>query len=184
MNSRVSFQSPVVVIGAGPVGLAAAAHLVQRGMPVTVLEAGADVAANLGSYRQVRLFSPWRDNVDRAARELLAAAGWAAPDDARLPTAGELVADSLRPLAETPSLAPHVHLGSRVIAVAREGFDKVKTDGREHADFLLQVKTADGVREVRARAVIDASERPSCSRMPRRVASASAANEASRWVCS
>ena len=157
MNSRVSVQAPVVVIGAGPVGLAAAAHLVQRGMPVAVLEAGADVAANLGSYRQVRLFSPWRYNVDRAARELLVAAGWSAPDDERLPTAGELVDDYLRPLAETASLAPHIHFGSRVIAVSREGFDKVKTNGREHADFLLQVQTSDGVHEVRARAVIDAS---------------------------
>ena len=31
---------PVVVIGAGPVGLAAAAHLHERGLPFTVLEAG------------------------------------------------------------------------------------------------------------------------------------------------
>jgi thioredoxin reductase len=149
--------APVAVIGAGPVGLAAAAHLVQRGMPVIVFEAGARVADNLGTYRQVKLFSPWRYNVDRAARDLLVASGWSAPDDERLPTAGELVDDYLEPLARTPALAPHIHFDARVTAVSRAGFDKVKTAGREHADFLLQVQTAGGVREVRARAVIDAS---------------------------
>ena len=157
MNSRVPSQSPVAVIGAGPVGLAAAAHLVQRDLAVIVFEAGADVADNLGSYRQVRLFSPWRYNTDRAARKLLTAAGWLAPDDEQLPTAGELVDGYLQPLARTPALAPHIHFGSRVIAVSRDGFDKAKTAGREHADFLLQVQTTNGVREVRARAVIDAS---------------------------
>lgn len=34
---------PVVVIGAGPVGLAAAANLVGYGLPVVVLEAGEQV---------------------------------------------------------------------------------------------------------------------------------------------
>ena len=36
---------PVAVIGAGPVGLAAAAHLAERGIPFTVLEAGDRPAA-------------------------------------------------------------------------------------------------------------------------------------------
>jgi cation diffusion facilitator CzcD-associated flavoprotein CzcO len=35
---------PVVVIGAGPVGLAAAAHLLDRGLEPLVLEAGPQVA--------------------------------------------------------------------------------------------------------------------------------------------
>ena len=149
--------SPVAVIGAGPVGLAAAAHLLQRGLPVVVLEAGDSVAAHLGSYRHVRLFSPWRYNVDRAARALLDAAGWVAPDADALPTAGELVDHYLAPLARTPALAPHIRFGTRVMAVSRDGFDKARTAGREHADFVLQVQSAEGLRELRARAVIDAS---------------------------
>lgn len=157
MNTPSVSLSPVAVIGAGPVGLAAAAHLLRRGLPVAVFEAGADVAANLGSYRQVRLFSPWRYNIDHAARELLAAAGWVTPDDAQLPTAGQLIDDYLRPLARTPSLAPHIQFGARVVAISRQGFDKVKTAGRERADFVLKVQTAQGVNEVRARAVIDVS---------------------------
>lgn len=157
MSSSAASASPIAVIGAGPVGLAAAAHLVQRGLPVVVFEAGTSVAEHLGSYRQVRLFSPWRYNVDRAARELLAAAGWHAPDDERLPTAGELVDDYLTPLARTPALSPHIRYGARVVAVSRVGFDKARTAGREQADFLLQVRTRDGLHEQRARAVIDAS---------------------------
>jgi hypothetical protein len=157
MTSSSLATAPVAVIGAGPVGLAAAAHLVQRGLPVIVFEAGAGVAHHLGLYRQVRLFSPWRYNVDRAARALLAASGWQAPDGDRLPTAGELVDDYLAPLSRTPALAPHIRYGARVLAVSRVGFDKARTAGREHADFLLQVQAADGLHEQRARAVIDAS---------------------------
>jgi thioredoxin reductase len=154
---NVQSTSPVAVIGTGPVGLAAAAHLAQRGIPFEVFEASAQVAANFQSYRQVRLFSPWRYNVDRAARELLVATGWQAPDEDLLPTAGELVDSYLEPLAQSHTLAPHIHYATRVIAISRMGFDKAKTAGREHADFVLRLQTRDGLREQRARAVIDAS---------------------------
>ncbi|HEX5737977.1 MAG TPA: FAD-dependent oxidoreductase [Hydrogenophaga sp.] len=157
MNIQSSSTSPVAVVGAGPVGLAAAAHLVRRGLPVVVLEAGAGVASHLGSYRQVRLFSNWRYNIDHAARALLEATGWEAPDLEALPTAGELVDHYLAPLARAAALAPNIHFGARVVAISREGHDKAKTAGREQADFVLQVQTAEGSREVRARAVIDAS---------------------------
>ena len=55
---------PVAVIGAGPVGLAAAAHLIDRGLPVTVYEAGPTVASNVRDWGHVRLFSPWEYNID------------------------------------------------------------------------------------------------------------------------
>jgi thioredoxin reductase len=157
MKPSIPSLAPVAVIGAGPIGLAAAAHLVQRGLPVEIFEAGAGVADNLHRYRQVRLFSPWRYNIDRAARDVLTAAGWRAPDDDRLPTAGELVDDYLVPLSRTAALAPHLRLGARVVAVSRAGFDKARTAGREQADFVLQVQTSTGTQEHRARAVIDAS---------------------------
>ncbi len=149
--------APVAVVGAGPVGLAAAAHLVARGLPVRVFEAGRSAASHLEGYRHVRLFSPWRYNVDRAARALLEVEGWQAPDDEQLPTAGELVDDYLAPLARTGALEPHVRYGARVTAISRWGHDKAKTAGREGTEFLLRVDTASGVEEHRARAVIDAS---------------------------
>ncbi len=149
---------PVAVIGAGPVGLAAAAHLLQRGLPVQVLEAGSGPAAHLQSYGQVRLFSPWRFNIDRAARALLLREGWQPPvDEDALPTAAELREHYLLPLAQSTALRPHVRYGARVLAISRERFDKAKTRGREQAAFVLQWQGPQGVEELRARAVIDAS---------------------------
>jgi hypothetical protein len=156
MNS-VTYTRAVAVIGAGPVGLAAAAHLLERGLQPVVFEAGPAIASSLESFRHVRLFSPWRYNVDHAARRLLAQSGWQAPPDEELPTAGEIVDQYLAPLAAVPAIASALRLGSRVESVSREGFDKVKTRGREEAPFVLRVRSAGGVEEHRAWAVLDAS---------------------------
>jgi len=71
---------PVAIIGAGPVGLAAAAQLVERGATPVVLEAGGSVGANVLEWGQVRIFSPWKYDIDPSARELLQTTGWTAPD--------------------------------------------------------------------------------------------------------
>lgn len=93
MNDVPYHGAPVAVIGAGPVGLAAAAHLVQRGLPFVLFESADDISASFAGVRHVRLFSPWRFNVDRAARALLTDAGVAVPDGDRLPSAAELIDD-------------------------------------------------------------------------------------------
>jgi hypothetical protein len=148
---------PIAVVGAGPVGLAAAAHLASRGLPFVVYEAGASVGANLADYAHVRLFSPWRFNIDRAGAKLLEAEGWARPGDAKLPSAGEVLDQYLRPLARTAPLASRIRLGTRVLAVSRASHDKAKTAGREAAPFVLQVQSGGEIGEHLARAVIDAS---------------------------
>jgi thioredoxin reductase len=156
-ESRVS-SLPVAVVGAGPVGLAAAAHLLAQGEEPLVFEAGAAAGANVLAWGHVRLFSPWRYVVDAAARALLAESGWAAPDPEAYPTGRELVDDYLAPLAALPALRSRLQLGHRVVRVARVGFDKMKTDGREAAPFLLTVEGPGGREEqVLAKAVIDAS---------------------------
>jgi thioredoxin reductase len=157
MSTNETQTLPVAVLGAGPVGLAAAAHLIERGLTPLILEAGAAVAANLATYRHVRLFSPWQYNIDKATRRLLHGHGWSAPADDGLPTAGELLDDYLVPLARTPEIASNLLLGHRVVAITRVGFDKVKTKGREGAPFLIRVETADGPRQYLASAVIDAT---------------------------
>ena len=149
---------PVAIIGAGPVGLAAAAHLVEKGEKPIVLEAGSAVAQSIREWAHVRLFSPWRYLVDSAARRLLEPTGWTMPDEEHLPTGGELVAELLDPLAAHPAIAPHIRLGRRVVAVSRRGYDKVKSAGRDRAPFELVTRLADGSTErLLARAVIDAS---------------------------
>nr|WP_239075542.1 NAD(P)-binding domain-containing protein [Planosporangium flavigriseum] len=147
-------ELPVVVIGAGPVGLAAAAHLTERGLPLLVLEAGGEAGASIQQWGHVRLFSPWRYDIDHAARRLLEAAGWAEPDLEVLPTGADLVEAYLQPLAKLPVLAPHIRYNARVTALGRQGVDRVKTAGRETAPFV--VRLANGT-DILARAVIDAS---------------------------
>jgi thioredoxin reductase len=148
---------PVAVIGAGPIGLAAAAHLATRGETPIVFEAGDAAGASVSKWGHVRIFSPWRHDVDTAAASLLEAAGWVRPPDDVFPTGRELVERYLAPLASLPALRPHVRLRSRVLAVSRAGVDRTKTAARESAPFVLRVET-DGVEsDVIARAVIDAS---------------------------
>ncbi|MFI0420056.1 FAD-dependent oxidoreductase [Spongiactinospora sp. 9N601] len=145
-------KPPVVVIGAGPVGLAAAAHLAERGIDFLVLEAGEQVAASVARWGHVRVFSPWKYDIDAAARRLLEAAGWDAPDPEWLPTGAELIDGYLAPLARL--LGDRVRLGATVAAIGRLGYDRVRTHGREGVPFLIRL--ADG-EELQARAIIDAS---------------------------
>lgn len=149
---------PVAVIGAGPVGLAAAAHLLRRGFRPVVLEAGFEIASSVREWGHVRMFSPWRFNIDREAGSLLEQSGWRVPDPDLLPTGEELVERYLLPLAALPQLKPHIRLGRRVVAVGRKDLDKVKSAGRERQPFLLQLGTAQGPTEwLEAGAVLDCS---------------------------
>ncbi|MFA1549759.1 FAD-dependent oxidoreductase [Actinomadura chokoriensis] len=149
---------PVVVIGAGPVGLAAAAHLAERGLDFVVLEAGEAAGAAISAWGHVRLFSPWRYDTDAAARRLLEPTGWTLPDPEALPTGAELVRDYLAPLARVPELAGRIRTGTRVIAVARRGVDVTRTVGRDEQPLLVRTVGPDGtVTDLTACAVIDAS---------------------------
>jgi hypothetical protein len=149
---------PVVVIGAGPVGLSAAVRLLERGLEPLVLEAAADVAASPRDWGHVRLFSPWRYNVDKAAVQLLEAAGWTAPPPDDLPTGHELYRNYLKPLAALADIRRRLHLDRRVVAITRQGVDKVRTSRREDVPFVVRAVRASGETEdFLARAVIDAT---------------------------
>ena len=149
---------PIAIIGGGPVGLAAAAQLVARGLEPIVLERGSSVGANVAEWGHVRIFTPWQYAVDQTAVALLEAHGWEHPDREAYPTGRELIERYLAPLAQTPELAPRIHLDRDVIAVTREGFDKMRSSGRDNAPFLLTIRHSDGREEqLQARAVIDAS---------------------------
>ena len=148
-------ELPVVVIGAGPQGLAAAAHLVEREEDVVVVERGRGPAAAVSEWGHVRLFSSWPELTDAAARRVLEPTGWTAPA-AGYPTGAEWVSGYLAPLAKV--LGERIRYTTTVTGVARQGRDKVVDGGRRSQPFVVHTVDADG-RESRllARAVIDAS---------------------------
>ena len=153
-----SFASlPVAVIGGGPVGLAAAAHLINRGLSVKVYEAGPAVGSNLRDWEHVRVFTPWRYCVDTVATALLARRGWRMPDADAFPTGGDLVSAYLQPLAATPELTAVIETNARVTGISRHGLDKVVSREREARPFVLIVKVGAGIRRDLVRAVVDAS---------------------------
>jgi thioredoxin reductase len=156
MTSLVNL--PVAVIGAGPVGLAAAAHLIQRGLPVKLYEAGDTVAANVQDWGHVRLFSPWEFNTDTAARALLQTHGWQEPPGKAMPTGSDIYEAYLKPLAAIPEMAAVIETNAKITAITRHGADKVLSKGRETKPFVLAVSNGNGsIRRDLARAVIDAS---------------------------
>jgi hypothetical protein len=153
----MSEAKSVAIIGAGPVGLAAAAHVLERGLRPIVLEAGDGIGHSVRQWGHVQLFSPWGYNIDRAAERLLAATGWNSPDPQQYPTGAELLERYLEPLATKTVLADHVHSSSRVTDISRLGFDKLKTGGREAAPFEIRYQNGQGPKVVKADAVIDIS---------------------------
>lgn len=148
---------PVAVIGAGPVGLAAAAHVLEHGIEVVVYEAGPVAAAAIRSWGHTRLFSPWQYVVDTASVRLLEKTGWQAPPASGLPTGTELAERYVAPLAATPELSARIVYNTRVTAVSRQGMDRTRSTGRADTPFVLRLAGPNGTTEQLARAVIDAS---------------------------
>ncbi|MBI3507037.1 MAG: NAD(P)-binding domain-containing protein [Proteobacteria bacterium] len=149
-------ELPVAVIGAGPVGLAAAAHLLGRGIEPVVLESGPSAGHAVAQWAHVRMFSPWRYCIDEAARRILERAGWQAPDAKRVPTGGELLDQYIKPLAATAELAPRIRYRAQVVAIARAARDKLRDD-RDGEPFVVRYRKDGKTASLTARAVVDAS---------------------------
>jgi len=159
LSTELHRDLPVVVIGAGPVGLAAAANLVERKQSFLVLESGGRIAASMRQWQHVRLFTPWSYLIDPAGKRLLVAAksNWIEPDGNRVPDAREFVEKFLDPLASHRDVAANIRLNHKVVSISREGHDRMKDGQRSEAPFLIVAETPEGPKRLRARAVIDAS---------------------------
>ena len=153
----MSQAKTVAIIGAGPVGLAAAAHVLERGLNPVLLEAGPEIAHAVRQWAHVQLFSPWEYNIDKASERLLSATGWNSPVPSVYPTGAELIERYLEPLATRTALKDVVHISTRVTDISRVGLDKLKTKGREAAPFEIRYQNGAGPKTMRADAVIDAS---------------------------
>ncbi len=148
---------PVAIIGAGPIGLAAAANLAERGQSFILLEAGSQVGHNISDWGHVRLFSPWHYNVDKAAVRLLTKYGWSAPSPDDLPTGQVFLEQYLQPLANLPEIKSQIILNAKVIAISRKDTDKMKSKQRENNLFVIYTEVEGTMQRFEAKAVIDAS---------------------------
>ncbi|GAA4732779.1 NAD(P)-binding domain-containing protein [Nocardioides endophyticus] len=151
---------PLVIVGAGPIGLAAAAHAQSRGLPTVVLEAGANAGAAVRDWGHVRLFSAWSELIDPVAEKLLAPTGWVAPNPQTYPTGGDWVERYLAPLADALNATDEVEVryGARVVGVARYGRDRLVAADRDGLPFTIHVEAPDGTRtRIAGSAVVDAS---------------------------
>lgn len=155
----MSTTHPVVIVGAGPIGLAAAAHAQSRGLRAVVLEAGPAAGSAVREWGHVRLFSAWNELVDPTAEKLLAPTGWVRPDATTYPTGAQWVEHYLAPLADALAATEEVEVlfGHRVTGVARRGRDRLVSAGRDSEPFVVHVDTPAGPQRLVASAVIDAS---------------------------
>jgi pyruvate/2-oxoglutarate dehydrogenase complex dihydrolipoamide dehydrogenase (E3) component len=149
--------SPVVaVVGAGPVGLAAAAELLEYGVEPIVMERGRQAGSAVTEWGPVRLFSPWSELVAPAAGRLLGTTGWQHPDRSAYPTGDDWVDAYLRPLAA--ALGTRVRFAVEVVGVARRGRDRVVDAGRDTEPLTVHLRRADGTEErLTVDGLIDAS---------------------------
>ncbi|HSP34152.1 MAG TPA: NAD(P)-binding domain-containing protein [Thermoanaerobaculia bacterium] len=107
----------VAVIGAGPIGIAAAVGAHDRGFEVTLFEKGS-VGEALRSWSTTRFFTPLSMNISSSMRSLL---GDDAPPDDALLTGAEMIERVLEPIASREPLRGRIRTQTRVTAIGRRG---------------------------------------------------------------
>ncbi|URN96306.1 MAG: FAD-dependent oxidoreductase [Candidatus Pristimantibacillus lignocellulolyticus] len=148
---------PILIVGGGPIGLAAAAQLTVRQQNFILIEAGNTIAHNVETWRHVQLFSPWKYNLDEAAKILLQEMNWNEPLEDEVPTGSQLIEQYLTPLSQHNRISPYIQTNSTVISIARMDNDRMKSMERTVQPFEVYVENNGKISSVVARAVIDAS---------------------------
>src|SRR5258706_13858487 len=114
----VTAPRSLAILGAGPVGLEAAALALELGFDVHVLERG-EPGAHAIAWGHVRMFTPWRMNVGPASARLLARHSWSTPPAEERPPRLPPARRAPPPLAGAPGLHPPAHVPSRALRVPR-----------------------------------------------------------------
>ena len=131
MPDTLTPKKTVAILGAGPVGLAAAAHVLERGMEPIVLEAGPQAATPCASgatsecSHRGNTISTRRPNGCCGPRAGIRPGGLRVSD--RRGTGRALP----RAAGDAHGARGHIRTSSRVTAVGRAGFDKMKSKGRD-----------------------------------------------------
>lgn len=138
----------IAVLGAGPVGLEAAAHAANLGHPVTVYDRG-DVAEAVGQWGHVRMFTPFGMNCTQLGLDLIRKEH----PQHELPGANDLLTGHeyrdgyLVPLALTSKLGDAVQTRTFVVTVGRAGVLKTEAADdpkRATAPFRLLLRDDKG----------------------------------------
>lgn len=156
-SNQNNLHLPIAVIGAGPVGLAAASHLASYEQPFILLESGSQVGDNILTWGHIQVFSPWKYNMDKSALKLLKKQDWNVPNQDELPTGKELVEQYLKPLANTPEINNSLFMNTKVISISRKNTDKMKTANRAQQPFVIYAEQGNELVQFEAKAVIDAT---------------------------
>ena len=149
----------LAIIGAGPIGLEAAARAARSGLRAVLVDAGA-VADHVRAWGWLRLFSPFEWNAGPVGLETLRGRGVELPAAGALLTGSELRAHYLLPLAAALQPRVEVREGARVRDVARADWLKGEALGdaaRADQPFRLLLEENGAETEVFAGTVFDCS---------------------------
>ncbi|HUP46193.1 MAG TPA: NAD(P)-binding domain-containing protein [Thermoanaerobaculia bacterium] len=146
----------IVVMGGGPIGIAAAIAAIDRGFDATLIEQQ-EVGHSLRSWGETRFFSPLSMNVSPRMLELL---GSDAPPRDALLTGAEMADRVLVPLASCEPLRNRTRTSTRVLAIGRRGLTRSDYAGhplRAERPFRLVVENGGGEETIEADFVLDAT---------------------------
>lgn len=146
----------LIVIGAGPIGIAAALEAIDRRYDVTLLEAG-EPGDSLRKWGSTRFFSPFAMNATPRMRAML---NGSSRDDDALLTGQEMIDAVLRPLAAQEPLRSRLKTHHRVLAIGRRGLTREEYAGhplRSERPFRLLADTPNGEETFESEIVLDAT---------------------------
>lgn len=110
-------KSDLVIIGAGPMGIALAVRMLSIKKSFTIIEKGSSVGSNILEWGHVHFFSNWKECVDLKSQNLLSESIPLDYDSEGYPSGNEFVKKYLIPLANLNQLKNNIVLRSEVVEV-------------------------------------------------------------------